>query len=42
MQWINAFQALQLPFAMLPTLHFVADRQTLGRRAYWAPMGGGP
>jgi len=30
MQWINAFQALQLPFAMLPTLHFVADRKTLG------------
>eukprot|EP00908_Phaeocystis_cordata_P025328 Transcript_7782.p3 GENE.Transcript_7782~~Transcript_7782.p3 ORF type:complete len:324 (-),score=46.09 Transcript_7782:114-1085(-) len=30
MQWINAFQALQLPFAMLPTLHFAADRGTLG------------
>ena len=41
MQWINAFQACQLPFAMLPTLHFVADRATLGRfraRGAWLAL----
>lgn len=41
MQWINAFQACQLPFAMLPTLHFVANRDMLGRfraRGWWLAL----
>jgi len=32
-QWLNILQSVQLPFALLPVLHFCSDREVMGQFA---------